>query len=288
MDYWLRVHTIRPDIPLALPLKWTCPNCFKPLTNDGNSLRCEAGHCFDVAREGYVNLLPASRKRSKDPGDNREMIEARRRVHQAQLYHPLAAKISAWISAISDNDGIVLDLGCGEGYYTGVLQRQASKLSIYGVDIAKPAIRLASRACPTVRFAVASSFGVPLADDSVNVAFSVFAPTGAEELARLIRPGGYYLEVSPAPSHLWELRELLYDKPRPHQQAIRELPLFEHVDGQMVEFTLELADEQLGDLVAMTPYAYGGPRENKARLSQLDSLQLQLSFSLNLYRRLPD
>lgn len=257
------------------------------LSKEGNSLLCEAGHCFDLAKEGYVNLLPASRKRSKDPGDNREMIEARRRVHDAQLYRPLAERMSTWIHALSDNRGTALDLGCGEGYYTGLLHREVGNMSVYGVDIAKPAVRLAAKSCPEVCFAVASSFDVPLADESVDVAFSVFAPTGAEELARLVRPAGYYLDVSPAPAHLWQLRELLYEKPRPHEQVIRALPEFESVDDQRVEFSLQLAGAQLDDLIAMTPYAYGGRREHKRKLTQLDSLELQVAFSLKLYKRLP-
>ncbi|MEP5569590.1 MAG: putative RNA methyltransferase [Halioglobus sp.] len=269
-------------------MNWICPNCRKPLSQDGNSLLCEAGHCFDLAKEGYVNLLPASRKRSKDPGDNREMVAARRRVHDAQLYRPLAEKLSTWIHTLADNQGPVLDLGCGEGYYTGVLNREAGSTSIYGIDIAKPAVRLAAKAIPGVCFAVASSFDIPLADGSVDVAFSVFAPTDPEELARVIRPGGYYLDVSPAPLHLWQLRELLYENPRHHDQLVRNLPSFEPVDTQQLEFTLQLADTQLRDLIAMTPYAYGGRREHKQKLTQLDSLELQVAFSLNLYRRRPD
>ncbi len=268
-------------------MNWICPNCHQPLIKDGNSLKCEVGHCFDFAREGYVNLLPASRKRSKDPGDNREMIEARRRVHRAQLYRPLAERIADTIQALVDQHAVVLDLGCGEGYYSAVLQRVASTLKIHGVDVSKPAIRLAAKSCPKVRFAVASSFDTPLADGSVDAVFSVFAPTSAEELARLVRPGGYFLDVSPASSHLWELRELLYDNPREHEQAIRELPGYEQRDFELVQFTLQLAGEELQDLVAMTPYAYGGQRENKEKLAQLSELTLQVAFSLNLYRRQP-
>lgn len=248
---------------------------------------CETGHCFDCAREGYVNLLPASHKRSKDPGDNREMIDARHRVHQARLYHPLAEKIGTIMKALIGQNALVLDLGCGEGYYSSVLHEVAGKLRVHGVDVSKPAIRIAARSCPNAHFAVASSFDVPLASRSVDAAFSVFAPTDAAELARLVRPGGYFLDVSPAPFHLWELRELLYDNPRAHEQVVRELPSFEQASSEAVEFILELTAEQLRDLVAMTPYAYGGQRENKGQLARLDALELQVAFSLNLYRRLP-
>lgn len=269
-------------------MKWTCPNCRQPLLQEAHSLVCESGHCFDVAREGYVNLLPANRKHSKEPGDNREMIDARRRVHQAQLYRPLAEKIAEVMQPLAVADALVLDLGCGEGYYSGVLLESMAGILIHAVDISKPAVRLAAKACQAGHFAVASAFDVPLADTSVDAAFSVFAPTDDKELARLITPGGYFLDVSPAPSHLWELRQLLYDNPRQHEPALRHLPLFEHQASEQLSFRLMLAGEELADLIAMTPYAYGGQRENKKKLAQLDSLELQVSFALGLFRRLPD
>jgi 23S rRNA (guanine745-N1)-methyltransferase len=241
-----------------------------------------------MAREGYVNLLPANRKRSKEPGDNREMVDARRRVHQAQLYRPLAHKIADVLQAYTNEDQCnVLDLGCGEGYYSGALLKQWPAAIIHGVDISKPAVRLAAKAFPAAEFSVASAFNVPLADNSVDAVFSVFAPTQVNELARLLRPGGLFLDVSPGPRHLWGLRELLYDEPVPHQREFQALPPLDKVEQERVDFTLELKGGHLQDLVTMTPYAYGGQRENKGKIADSKLMTLGVSFLLSLYRLPP-
>ena len=268
-------------------MNWTCPNCHQPLTPRDNSLLCPANHCFDRAKEGYVNLLPANRKRSKAPGDNREMIDARRRVHATRLYQPLADRIA---DVLGDNLNPLLrprllDLGCGEGYYSAELLRYLPGVSLYGVDVSKPAVRLAAKACPAGEFAVASSYEVPLADASIDAALSVFAPTGEAELKRLVAPGGWFLNVAPGPEHLWELRQVIYEQPRPHAAPQTRIPGFEEARQQLLEFQLELEGQQLQDLIAMTPYAYGGRREQKQQLNTLNSLVVRASFSLSLFRR---
>ena len=248
---------------------------------------CPANHCFDQAKEGYVNLLPAHRKRSRDPGDNREMIDARRRVHQSKLYQPLADRISRELGKQVRDEASLLDLGCGEGYYSGELLRQLAGVRLHGVDISRPAIRLAARACPDGEFAVASSFDVPLADASVDVALSVFAPTAEAELRRLVAPLGCFLRVTPGPLHLWELRQALYARPRPHPAPTARLAGFEDADQQSLQFEMQLQGQQLQDVITMTPYAYGGRREHKQQLAGLQSMRLQADFVLSFHRRLP-
>ncbi len=263
---------------------WCCPLCREPLQREGNSLQCAARHCFDYAREGYVNLLPAQRKRSREPGDSREMIDARRRVHGASLYQPLVDAIVAALRPLLAEGDSVLDLGCGEGYYSQGLLAASLPIDLFGLDIAKAAVRLAAKACPAGEFAVASAFDVPLPARSMSAVVSVFAPASDAELARLLRPGGHYLKVAPGANHLWELRQLLYSSPRPHEQSPGCPAGLEVIALTPVTFTLDLQGQLLQDLVAMTPYAYGGQRENKARLAELDSLQCQADFALTLCR----
>ncbi len=264
---------------------WTCPNCQQPLAREGNSLLCPAGHCFDFAREGYVNLLPVNRKRSREPGDNREMVDARRRVHQADVYLTLAEAVAQCLGAVCPAGGRILDLGCGEGYYAGVVLRLLEDVSLYGVDIAKPAVRLAAKTCPAGEFAVASASQVPLEDHCMDAVLSVFAPVTEGELSRLLKPSGHYLKVTPAPNHLWELRELLYSDPRPHSVEDQTPENFTAVNIQTLEFRAELRGSLLQDLVAMTPYAYGGQRENRELLASRDELSVQMAFTLTLARK---
>ena len=247
---------------------------------------CPANHCFDRAREGYVNLLPPHRKRSRDPGDNREMINARRRVHSARHYQPLADRMVLLLNENIRQGARLLDLGCGEGYYSGELIQRLAGTRLHAVDISRTAVKLAARACPEGEFAVASSVAVPLADATVDAAFSVFAPTDAAELKRLLAPGGCFLNVSPGPGHLWELRQVLYSQPRPHPTPTAQLEGFEAARQQSLAFTLELQGQQLQDVIAMTPYAYSARREHKQQLAELQSMRLQADFVLSLHRRL--
>ena len=261
-------------------MNWSCPLCQLPLQRQGGALVCPSRHSFDIAREGYVNLLPVGRKRSRDPGDNRDMIDARRRVHAAQFYRPLADRLSSCVRDFAGSSATVLDLGCGEGYYAGVLLEQLPGLSLYGVDISKAAVRLAARTCPRAQFAVASAARVPLPDQCLDTIVSVFAPVTVSELRRLLRPGGIYLKVVPAPEHLWSLRSLLYDQPRAHAENLPALAGFSVREKMALAYEVELDGPLLQDLVAMTPYAYGGQRENKQRLAERERLSVGMAFQL--------
>ena len=272
----------------GMSAKWLCPLCRQPLQAADGSSRCADGHCFDKAKEGYINLLPVNRKRSREPGDNRDMIEARRRVHGAGLYQPLADKISSTLQDVLGEDACMLDLGCGEGYYSQCLLAAMPGVALHAVDIAKPAVRLAAKACKSAHFAVASAFDVPLAKGSLDAVLGVFAPASDAELARLIKPGGCYLKVSPGEDHLWELRQQLYDTPRPHLPAMPAIPGFAAPTTSRLRFLLDLQGGILRDVLAMTPYAYGGLREHKERLSGSSSLQTRADFLLTLYRREED
>ncbi|QFU76589.1 methyltransferase domain-containing protein [Halioglobus maricola] len=264
-------------------MNWICPHCREPLVKVERSYHCETGHCFDQAKEGYVNLLPANRKRSRDPGDNREMVEARKRVHAADVYRTLAEAVAAYFKELSHAS--VLDLGCGEGYYGGVVLEHAPKISMWGIDIAKPAVRLAAKAHPRGRFAVASAYEVPLGDSSMDAIFSVFAPVGESEPARLLSHEGFFLNICPAARHLWQLREHLYADPKPHKEVAAALPGLALEKQEKIGFSVALEPPLLADLVAMTPYAYGGQRESKATLEQLGVFEVQMEFLLQCYRR---
>ena len=150
---------------------------------------------------------------------------------------------------------------------------------------------MSRRRCPrryrAGRFAVASAFDVPLADASLDLAISVFAPCKPDELRRLLRPGALYLKVTPAPDHLWALRELLYEQARPHAVQSQLLPSFEVVGEETVAYPLELSGELLRDVVAMTPYAHRGLRSGHSGLDELRQITLGMSFSLSLQRYRP-
>ena len=265
---------------------WACPHCRLELhaSADAGALACASGHAFDRAREGYVNLLPANRKRSPDPGDNARMVAARRRVHHADIYRPLADAVVKELAA-EKVEGRVLDLGCGEGYYTQALVAALSTVSICGVDISRSAARLAAKKCPAADIAVASAFCLPVSDGSLDAVVRIFAPSDDGELLRVMKPGAFYLEVGPGPRHLWQLREGLYHTPREHAQARADIAGMTLHRSSQLQYELRPAPGQLADIISMTPFAHRAPKQRRDSLLAAELSAVTMAFSLRLFRR---
>ncbi|MHB1931164.1 MAG: putative RNA methyltransferase, partial [Acidimicrobiales bacterium] len=249
--------------PDVLP-GWRCPVCREQLSLVAATWSCPAGHRFDVAREGYVNLLVAGQRRSRRPGDSPEMVRARQRLLATGLYDPLSEAVSAAVA--ESGAGVVLDVGCGEGRHARALRAPA----VLGIDVAKKAVAAASRAHPAGRYAVATAGDVPLREAAVDAALLVFGPAVAEELARVVRPGGVVVAAHPGPRHLEQLRTLVY--PDAHHHAVKS-PLrhgaswFEEIGSQAVTFPVALPDRQaVADLFTMTPYRWHAPPDMEERL----------------------
>lgn len=246
---------------------WRCPVCRDDLAlrDGGRRWVCLTGHSFDVAREGYVNLLLPGQRRSRQPGDSAEMVAARRRFLGTGAYDPLSAAVARAVAA--EQPRVVLDVGCGEGRHT----RSIAAPAVLGVDVAKAAVAAAARSDPAGSYAVASASDLPLHDGSVDVAVNVFGPVIAAELARVVRPGGAVVAAFPGVAHLEHLRSLVYPDPRPH--AVKP-PLrgagewFVQTGSLSVTFTLAVTDEaELRDLFAMTPYRWHAPPDMDDRIA---------------------
>lgn len=262
---------------------WSCPNCTAHLTCSRNHWRCPNGHCFDSAREGYVNLLPAHHKHSKTPGDPPEMVLARRRLLATGLYEPLANTITELLAKRAVTS--LLDIGCGEGYYDGQLTSGIRNLKLFGVDIAKPAVRIAAKAFPGHQYAVASNSRLPVIDNAVDAVLKVFAPSNDAETLRVLKPEGVYLEVGPDSRHLWELRSALYDTPFEHKALRDALSGTTLLEYGVCAFTRELSHEQINDLVLATPFAYRGHREKRRQLMARASMAISTEFGWRLYQK---
>lgn len=262
---------------------WACPHCRLALQTgkDGKSLVCPNRHAFDRAREGYVNLLPANRKRSREPGDAPSMLAARRRVHRANAYLPLAEALLAQLAEL-ETGGVILDVGCGEGYYCGAMTSAMPASRVYGIDISRAAVRLAAKDQRAASFAVASSFQLPIVDASLDVVVRIFAPSDDAEVLRVLRPGQYYLEVTPASGHLGQLRERLYATTREHTPARKQVAGMCLRQQRRLDYRLAPSRELLADIVSMTPFAHRGHREKREALlkSGLDSVDMAFTLSL--------
>lgn len=258
---------------------WQCPLCQLPLESGDGIWCCSNRHSFDCAREGYVNLLPAKRKRSREPGDSAEMLQARRRFLEAGHYRPLVEAIAA---LLPHTPGLqLLDIGCGEGYYARQLQ-EAGWLpqALAGVDISKAGVRTAAKSQPGVQFVVAGSYGLPLAQDSVDHLLRVFAPASNEEMRRVLNPSGILLDVSPGPEHLWSLKAALYREPRRHPPP-KPVQGFVPVVEMRCCFPFMLRSrEVIADFLKMTPFAWKGNSAVRRELEMRDSLKLEADFVL--------
>ena len=209
-----------------------CPICAAPLIREGRVYRCSNGHSYDIAREGYVHLLPPNKKHSKAPGDDKDMVAARVRFLGAGYYEPLRRTLEEEAVRYAEEGACLLDSGCGEGYYTaGIAQalREAGKSPrTAGIDLSKSALRHAARRDKGTEFAVASAYHLPVADTSIDLIVNCFSPMAGEEFLRVLRPGGRLLYVVPAPDHLWELKEVLYETPYPNPEEDILYPGFSH------------------------------------------------------------
>lgn len=267
-----------------------CPICCAPLVREGRVYRCPSGHSYDIAREGYVHLLPPNKKHSKTPGDDKDMVAARVRFLTAGYYEPLRRALEEAAVRYAEEGVCMLDSGCGEGYYTaGIAQalRQAGKAPrTAGIDLSKSALRHAARRDKETEFAVASAYHLPVADASMDLIVNCFSPMAGAEFLRVLRPGGRLLYVVPAPDHLWELKEVLYETPYPNPEEDVLYPGFSTLGERKVENTLTISDhEDLMALFRMTPYCWKTPREGIARLEGLDRLTVRASFRVLAFQK---
>ena len=268
-----------------------CPVCGAPLEREPHVYRCPAGHSYDIAKEGYTYLLPPNQKHSAAPGDDKGMAAARRDFLSKGYYKPLLNTLCNEIIARSGDAPAILDAGCGEGWYTaGVYQalRSAGKTPrMAGTDISKFILRYAAKREKGVEFAVASSYRLPMADGSLDILLNCFSPLALEEFRRVLRPGGTFLYVVPAAEHLWELKEVLYDRPYPNEE--KETPYegfaYEAIVPVDQRITLE-SQSDIHALFQMTPYYWKTPKAGAERLAELDRLDCRIAFRVHIFRKL--
>ena len=269
---------------------YQCPLCHLPLTLQQSqaltpqpkSYTCANRHQFDCAKEGYVNLLPVQHKKSKDPGDNVEMMQARRQFLEAGHYQQLATAMLSMLAKQLPQTATILDIGCGEGWYTQQLTKLSS--AVYGLDISKAAIRYAAKKYPHVHCCVASSYQLPFADASFDAILRIYAPSSAAEMQRILKPNGWLCTVTPAPQHLVELKAKVYRDVRLHSDEIAAEQGFSHRERQRLQWQWQAPDAAtLTLLMDMIPLSYRLTPAMREILCQ-ELPVLSLDFYLDLYQ----
>lgn len=255
-----------------------CPLDKQPLQLNERTWCCENGHSFDIAKQGYVNLLPVQNKRSKDPGDSKAMVQARREYLNKGYYQPLAQALADTVLAMGSQ--ALLDAGCGEGYYLRYLveqaEQQGTELSVAALDISKWAVQAAAKQDKRLSWMVASNNAIPLADNSVDTILCVFGFPVEAEFKRVLKPGGRLIMVDPAENHLKELKTIIYPELKSKSER---LPIndsdFELSSEQRVNFQVELNNnESIKNLLTMTPHLYRASKEGIEKAEKLQSLAI--------------
>ncbi|MDO6427740.1 23S rRNA (guanine(745)-N(1))-methyltransferase [Thalassotalea sp. 1_MG-2023] len=264
--------------------QYRCPICQSRLTLKEHTYRCAQSHCFDKAKEGYVNLLPVQFKHSKQPGDNKAMVNARRAFLLQGYYQPLADKLVSILKTLPLNNGTILDAGCGEGYYTN--QFRHNNQVVYGVDIAKEAVKKAAKKYSECHFSVATLSQLPFEDRSIDTIVSIYAPILSVEFNRVLSESGYLITVTPGKNHLLALKQRIYQQALQHdedKQSVDNMTL--HCQEQLTYSMTLKTGEELLNLLSMTPFAFKANEQVKQQLKKEHNFECQADFLIRIYRK---
>ncbi len=257
-----------------------CPVCGSPLTLEDRTMHCIDGHCFDLAKEGYVNLLRSNRA-GDSMGDDKLSARARRDFLNRGYYASLQ---KALCELFSGKHGSVLDICCGEGYYTAALGKNPC-LQVYGFDISREMVRLASKRGNGTYF-VANMASIPVVAESVDYATHLFAPFIEEAFCRILKPGGRLYTVIPGKLHLWGLKQTLYDTPYENDEKLPETKYLRLISQRKVTDEIFLASqEDIQSVFRMTPYYFHTSAGDKAKLEQLETLRTPVEFVIAEYEK---
>ena len=264
-------------------MDYQCPLCAQPLRREEKRYVCPQGHSFDIARQGYVNLLTVQQKHSLDPGDTRQQVLSRRAFLESGFYAPISEALNQ--AALDYNaQGEILDVGCGEGYYSARLAA-ALGAPLTGLDISKEAVRCAAGKYKNGLWLCATASHIPVADHSCDLLTSLFALTVPEEFKRVLRPEGYFLQVLAAEDHLLGLKSIIYDqlieKPK---DTVPDVPGFTLVKSVPIRFPFTVEGEQVENLLSMTPHLFRIGKAGAQRLAEATVLRDTASCVLNVYR----
>lgn len=277
---------------------FACPMCGLALVADDREFRCESLHHFDVAKEGYVNLLLAQHRQSKDPGYSKVMIASRRDFFDAGHYEPLANQLGELVAqylsdAAGRDDKVVLDAGCGEGYYLRAIRRgfestKANTPTLCGIDVSKHGVQIAAKRDQLGRYAVASTHAMPILDGVVDLVLTHFSPVFAASFQRVLAPHGVVLVGGPGPRHLAGLKEFIYDEVQEHgpSDPLGSDSRFERIGTHKIQYGIELRNStDVANLLAMTPFYWSASEVVQGRLAKLETLDTPVDVVVHAYRR---
>lgn len=229
-----------------------CPVCGMPISKKQNTYFCVNKHNFDIAKEGYVNMLMCNQKNSKNPGDSKEMLIARQAFLNGGAYFELLKVLVSIIQTSVLTQTKIVEAGCGEGYYISNIKERLPNYNCYGLDISKDAIKMATKRNKEVNFYVASSYKTYIKSQSVGCILVIFAPFVEQEFSKILDDNGIIVVVKPRQDHLLEIKNCFYSDIYPKEDANYEL--FKVVKSYSISYDMDLTEGEIINLFKMTPF----------------------------------
>ncbi|MGL4867233.1 MAG: methyltransferase domain-containing protein [Cetobacterium sp.] len=270
-----------------------CPVCSKRMEKVERKYICEGNHNFDISKYGHANLLLSNQKNSKLPGDNKEMVLSRKNYLEKGYYEG----ISNGVNEIIDNNlnelksVNILDIGCGEGYYTERLKKNLKDKGvdskIVGIDISKEAIIAAAKCYKDIEWIVASASSLPIEDESLDFIVCMFAKIIPEEKMRTLKKGGKLIVVSTGENHLLQLKEVVYEEVRKEfYSPVEDLKIFSHINTVNVKYEIDILEkESIENLFNMTPYRWRSPQIGVEKLFSLSNLTTTVDVNIDIFEK---
>lgn len=267
-----------------MSFSFSCPVCGDILFKADGSFKCENGHCFDIAKQGYVNLLCSQSSSLKRHGDDKLMVYSRTSFLDKGYYNCLMDRINERIGERTFDSMKFIDLGCGECSYTMRIAKEYPEIDIGGVDISKQALISGGKRCCDISLAVASVFNLPVVDGYCDGAMTVFSPHCVDEIKRILKSGGFWLNAYPLERHLMGLKSIVYDKPYLNE-VNRDIPDgFNLLSRDEIRDIIRLkCNEDILNLFRMTPYYYKTSASDQEKIETVDSLITEIEFGIDVY-----
>lgn len=288
-----------PDNSMTIPIL-QCPVCKSHLFKYSQVLQCNNNHSFDIAKQGYINLLLTKHKSSKKPGDSKSMLLSRKSFLNTGYYNKLSVKLNIIIEDLIkqnktyNNSYRILDIGCGEGYYLTELRKyfiDKSHAFFYGVDISKNAIKLAASRERNINWIVASLTNLPFMYGSMDYIISMFSTVNFDECNRILNNEGNIIFVSAGINHLQELREIIYpnvfNKESVIKEEIRLSDIFNIYKKYNLSYSTTLISSiDIQNLLNMTPHFWKVTSERKITLKYFNSLQITVDVDIYILNKI--
>ena len=267
-----------------------CPICGKELIENSKSLCCANNHNFDIAKSGYVNLLMSNQISAKHHGDDKLMVRSRQSFLNKGYYNVILESVINTVNKYVKSGIRIIDVGCGECYYTSniyeFLKKNQIATQMIGIDISKDALVAGAKRNSEIKLAVASIFRIPVMDNSCDMLFNFFAPNSPEEFNRIIKKEGIIIRIIPLEKHLWSLKKAVYDNPYENEVVSETLLGCKLLEKKEIKRKIKIScNQDIINSFRMTPYYYKTSIKDQKKVEFLDELETEIEIGILIYRK---